>query len=95
MGLHPEQRGRTELDSRTRSTTFNRARSPARPTPSGSSARSTPINFAVNGSIPEVRTPPLAAWADEFLSLCRRLSPTTQKTYRRDLDKYALPRFGS
>ncbi|MEO8264439.1 MAG: hypothetical protein ABI706_02905 [Ilumatobacteraceae bacterium] len=38
---------------------------------------------------------PLAAWADEFLSLCRRLSPTTQETYRRDLDKYVLPRFGA
>jgi site-specific recombinase XerC len=38
---------------------------------------------------------PLAAWAEEFLSLCRRLSPTTQETYRRDLDKYVLPRFGA
>ncbi len=27
--------------------------------------------------------------------LCRRLSPTTQETYRRDLDRYVLPRFGS
>ena len=25
----------------------------------------------------------------------RRLSPTTQETYRRDLDKYVLPRFGA
>ena len=38
---------------------------------------------------------PLAAWAEEFLSLCLRLSPTTQETYRRDLDKYVLPRFGA
>ena len=29
------------------------------------------------------------------MSLCRRLSPTTQETYRRDLDKYVLPRFGA
>jgi integrase len=38
---------------------------------------------------------PLAHWADEFLALARRLSPTTQETYRRDLTKYILPRFGS
>ena len=38
---------------------------------------------------------PLSVWAEEFLSLCRRLSPTTQETYRRDLDKYVLPRFGA
>jgi integrase len=38
---------------------------------------------------------PLASWAGEFLALARRLSPTTQETYRRDLDKYLLPRFGS
>ncbi len=38
---------------------------------------------------------PLAVWAEEFVSLCRRLSPTTQETYRRDLDKYVLPRFGA
>jgi integrase len=37
---------------------------------------------------------PLAVWAEEFLALCRRLSPTTQETYRRDLDRYVLPRFG-
>lgn len=37
---------------------------------------------------------PLAVWAEEFLLLCRRLSPTTRETYRRDLDKYVLPRFG-
>src|SRR3546814_17660484 len=38
---------------------------------------------------------PLAIWAEEFLSLCRRLSPTTQETYRRDLERYVLPRFGT
>jgi site-specific recombinase XerC len=38
---------------------------------------------------------PLAHWADEFLALARRLSPSTQQTYRRDLDKYVLPRFGA
>jgi integrase len=38
---------------------------------------------------------PLATWAEEFLRLCRRLSPTTLETYRRDLGKYVLPRFGA
>jgi integrase len=38
---------------------------------------------------------PLADWAEEFLLLCRRLAPTTQQTYRRDLSKYILPRFGA
>jgi integrase len=38
---------------------------------------------------------PLAVWAESFLLLCRRLAPTTQETYRRDLDKYVLPRFGT
>jgi integrase len=37
----------------------------------------------------------LAAWAEEFLSLARRLSPTTQETYARDLRRYVLPRFGA
>lgn len=37
---------------------------------------------------------PLAAWVEEFLLLARRLSPTTVQTYRRDLDRYVLPRFG-
>jgi site-specific recombinase XerC len=37
----------------------------------------------------------LASWAEEFLALARRLSPTTQETYRRDLDKNILPRFGA
>ncbi len=36
-----------------------------------------------------------ATWAEEFLRLSRRLSPTTQETYRRDLHKYVLPRFGA
>ena len=44
---------------------------------------------------PAAPTCPLAVWAEEFLLLCRRLSPTTQETYRRDLDKYVLPRFGA
>jgi hypothetical protein len=30
----------------------------------------------------------LAQWAEEFLSLTRRLSPLTQEAYRRDIDKY-------
>ena len=38
---------------------------------------------------------PVAAWAETFLSLCRRLSPGTQETYRRDLERYVLPRFGA
>ncbi len=38
---------------------------------------------------------PLSVWAEEFLALARRLSPTTQATYRRDLSKYILPRFGA
>ncbi len=38
---------------------------------------------------------PLAVWADEFMRLSRRLSPTSQQTYRRDLGKYVLPRFGA
>lgn len=38
---------------------------------------------------------PLAQWAEEFLALARRLSPSTQQTYRRDLVRYVLPRFGS
>jgi site-specific recombinase XerC len=38
---------------------------------------------------------PLAHWAEEFLSLARRLSPSTQQAYRRDLDKYVLPRLGA
>ncbi len=38
---------------------------------------------------------PVATWAEEFLRLCRRLSPTTLEAYRRDLRKYVLPRFGA
>ena len=37
---------------------------------------------------------PLATWAAEFLLLSRRLAPTTQETYQRDLERYVLPRFG-
>ena len=37
----------------------------------------------------------MAVGADTFLSLARRLSPTTQDTYRRDLERYIIPRFGS
>ena len=38
---------------------------------------------------------PLARWAEEFLSLARRLSPSTRETYARDLTRYILPRFGT
>src|SRR3954447_12255505 len=38
---------------------------------------------------------PLADWAQEFMRLSRRLSPSSQETYRRDLDKYVLARFGA
>jgi integrase len=38
---------------------------------------------------------PLAEWANDFLRLCRRLAPTTQQTYARDLAAYILPRFGA
>lgn len=38
---------------------------------------------------------PLAVWAETFLGLCRRLSPRTQETYRRDLDTYILPKWGA
>ena len=44
---------------------------------------------------PRASSVPLATWAEEFLSLCRRLSYGTQRTYRRDLQKYVLPRFGA
>ena len=37
----------------------------------------------------------MATWAETFFSLNRRLSPTTQETYRRDLERYVLPRFAS
>jgi hypothetical protein len=38
---------------------------------------------------------PLGHWAEEFLALTRRLSPSTQQTYRRDLTQYVLPRLGA
>jgi hypothetical protein len=37
---------------------------------------------------------PLEVWAETFLSMARRLSPSTQMTYRRDLETYVFPRFG-
>jgi hypothetical protein len=37
----------------------------------------------------------LAEWCERFMSLARRLAGTTQQTYRRDLDRYVLPKFGS
>ncbi len=37
----------------------------------------------------------LEVWAEEFLRLARRLSPSTQETYRRDLRRYILPVFGA
>ena len=36
----------------------------------------------------------VATWAEEFLRLSRRLAPASQQTYRRDLHRYVLPRFG-
>ncbi len=35
----------------------------------------------------------LEVWAEECLRLARRLSPSTQETYRRDLRRYILPMF--
>ena len=37
----------------------------------------------------------VADWAEEFLSLCRRLAERAQETYRRDLTRFVLPRFGT
>lgn len=51
--------------------------------------------FRVQWVDPRDAQMPLAVWAEEFLSLCRRLADRTQETYRRDLDKYVLPRFGA
>ena len=33
-------------------------------------------------------------WSATFLSLCRRLEPSSQFTYERDLTRFVLPRFG-
>jgi integrase len=44
---------------------------------------------------PRAAEVPVAIWAEEFLALARRLSPTTVQTYRRDLYKYIVPRFGT
>lgn len=38
---------------------------------------------------------PLSAWVESFMAMCVSLSPTTVETYRRDLDKYVLPAFGT
>ena len=38
---------------------------------------------------------PLAVWVETFMAMSASLSPTTIETYRRDLDKYVLPAFGS
>lgn len=37
----------------------------------------------------------VAEWSERFMSLARRLADTTQQTYRRDLDRYVLPKFGT
>jgi integrase len=38
---------------------------------------------------------PLAVWVETFMAMSASLSPTTIETYRRDLDKYVLPAFGT
>jgi site-specific recombinase XerC len=38
---------------------------------------------------------PMAQWSQEFLALARRLSPSTQQTYRCDLTRYVLPALGA
>jgi integrase len=38
---------------------------------------------------------PLEQWAETFMTFAQSLAPTTQQTYRRDLWRYVLPRFGS
>ena len=90
-----KQRGKYRARFTTRSAGSSHAPSPARPTPSASCARSMPTVSAGLWVDPRDAEMPLAEWAEEFLLLCRRLSPTTQETYRRDLDRYVLPRFGS
>lgn len=37
----------------------------------------------------------VADWAEEFLSLCRRLAERTQETYRRHLTRFVLPGSGN
>jgi hypothetical protein len=37
----------------------------------------------------------LEQWVATFLTFAQSLSPTTVQTYRRDLDRYVLPRFGA
>ena len=36
-----------------------------------------------------------AEWAETYLAAAHDLSPSTRSSYRRDLDKYVLPRFGA
>jgi site-specific recombinase XerC len=36
----------------------------------------------------------LTTWSEEFLLFARRLSPTSQDTYRRDINTYILPTLG-
>ena len=62
---------------------------------SGSCWRWSPTRPEEGGSTPEARRCRSPIWAEEFMLLCRRLAPTTQDTYRRDLDRYVLPRFGA
>ena len=49
----------------------------------------------VSGSTHAAQTCPSPTGPTTFLSLARSLAPTTQETYRRDLDRYVLPRFGA
>jgi integrase len=37
----------------------------------------------------------LSHWVESFMALAGTLAPTTVQTYRRDLDRYILPRFGA
>jgi|GEM_PF-4436188 site-specific recombinase XerD len=36
----------------------------------------------------------LQEWCETFLSLARSLAPTTQETYRRDIERFVLPALG-
>ncbi|MGH9029549.1 MAG: tyrosine-type recombinase/integrase, partial [Acidimicrobiales bacterium] len=74
----------------------NEARpSPAEQTPNVSCARCRSTSNAGAGSIRAVLKLHSNHRRRSSLSLARRLSPTTQETYRRDLERYVLPRFGS
>jgi site-specific recombinase XerC len=37
----------------------------------------------------------LEQWVETFMTFAQSLAPTTQQTYKRDLDRYILPRFGA